>query len=913
MTDLALRLLLFLYPTDTRRRFGREMLDFMRWRRRQLPGGPARFWLFLLGDTVRSVPAAHMAIWAERRGRAPGRVAGDVSRPAGAGSREPRRGPFGPLVPDSRQGRRNPMRLILRDLRFGARTLARSRGFTAIAILTLAVGIGANTAVFSLMHTILFNPLPYPGAEDLVVIESSAPTRAVEWMPVSYPDFIDFQRLSRTMSGVAGFWNTSFTMTGEGGPERVVGAEVSWNITDVLGVEPLLGRGFRPDEEGPEVERVVLIGEGLWKRRYGGDPDVVGTTITTGGAPSVIVGVMPAHFRFPDISEIWAPFRFDPVERRDGRFMGVVARLAADRSFDEASTEFDTIAAQLSAQYPESNGDIGARVLTLRDWIFGDDREPVVIFYAIVSMILLLACINVAGLQLARNETRRHEIAVRAAMGAGRLRIIRQLLVESLLLAFAGGALGMVFGYYGRHVLLAMAPAEIPHYFSFQVRPDALLAIVGIVVLSGLLFGLAPAVSVARADLHSVLQSASGRSSDSRSRARFRSGLVAIEVALTLTVLIGANLMVKSALEQEAFDPGFEAENLATIFVTLPDAAYPEDEDRTAYYQDVFERVRSIPGVTGVSIVTQLPVGFSANRWPLYVEGTDIPETGQLPHYALEVCTPGYFSMMGIPLIKGRVFDHTEGADGKFDEFVVTQTFASQAWPDEDPIGKRLAVEAPPGEDTDWIEVIGVVGDTPNAGYGLPAEAAGYFAHRAVPVVDMFLVARTAQDPEAVFGPLREAIWSVDPDVPLSLARTMEQAIRETNWQVGLFSWAFGLFSVIALVLASSGVYGIMAYASARRSREFAIRLALGAQPATLRGIVIRSGLALAGVGILVGLGLSVFGMPMLASMLFHVSPTDLTIYAISVGVMLAVALIASYIPSRRLKHLLPISALSEE
>jgi putative ABC transport system permease protein len=449
-------------------------------------------------------------------------------------------------------------------------------------------------------------------------------------------------------------------------------------------------------------------------------------------------------------------------------------------------------------------------------------------------------------------------------------------------------------------------------YLAFEIRPVVVVMISAIVIASGLLFGLAPAITSVQTDPAGTLQSLSGRLTDGLQKASFRSFLVTCEIAIALAVLIGSNLMVKSALRQRAVDPGFTTENLATVFVTPPDANYPGPEEITDFYDRLLATVVAMPGITDASIATELPKGSIDRSIPIYVEGTALPNTAQFPSYPTQNIEAGYFATTGIPLLRGRDFTNRDFR-GAQPVVIVNESFAQRHWPDESPLGKRLAFQGLPESDEDWFEVIGIVADTYNAGYGGPVHPGVYLPARQLPSWDVFLVARTVADPRSVMANLREAIWSIDPDLPLSEFRTMEEVLLETNWQIRIYSWVLGFFSVIALLLASTGIYGVMAYTVARRSREFAIRVAVGADPRTVLAMVIRQGGALCAVGLLVGVALATIGMQFFATLLFDVSPSDIAVYGISLGAMMAIGLAATYVPARRAIRMTPMDVLGQE
>jgi predicted permease len=531
------------------------------------------------------------------------------------------------------------------------------------------------------------------------------------------------------------------------------------------------------------------------------------------------------------------------------------------------------------------------------------------VFYGVVSLILVLACANVAGLLLARNEARRREVAVRACIGASTGRIARQHLIEGLLLAALGGALGVVVGWFSRELVLIFMAGDVPPFFMSGIEPGVLLPIAVVILFSGLLFGLAPALNMARTDLSGVLRSTNVRQGRGRGGIGGRSLLVSAEIALALTVLTGANLMLKSVFQQRDVDPGFDADGIATVFVTLPDAEW-QRSDRIAFFREALEKVRSLPGVDGAALASDLPTGSTTSRLPLWVGGKQLPGPGLIPRYRSTVCGQGYFAILGIPLIAGRGFDARDGLDNAPPVVIVNESFARRHWPGGSAVGKRVA--RPEGRllETTWHEVVGVVGDVHNAGFGRPPEPGIYLPVEQYLMFDEFFLVKTHGDPRRILGQLREAIWDVSDDVPVSQLGTLQQEIIRVNWQVPTFSWAFGIISLIGLILAATGVYGIMAYSVSLRSREYALRMAVGAGARPVTVSVLCDGLTLICGGVATGVVLSLAGMQFLRDLLFRVSPIDMGAYGISVGMVIGVALLASYLPARRATRLDPVRIL---
>jgi putative ABC transport system permease protein len=823
------------------------------------------------------------------------------------------------LAPDtmhSQAWRTKPRRWSARpfcgDVGYAIRALTRHRYYSLAAIFTFAIGIGANTAVFTLLHAVLLRPMPFAEPERLYFVENTKPGQSAGQNDLSYADFKDWQEQTRGLTELVGFRQTKFPVSGGHVAERVEASWVSANFTDVLGVQPLLGRGFTEGEEAPGVELSVLIGEGLWRRTHGGDPAIVGSSISVDGEGGTVIGILPDYFRFPAGTEIWAPFRIERSGHREWGILNVFGRLGEGVSRQRAEDDIERVTRVLSEQHPATNSESTIELVHLRKWIFGDEREPVLLVYMVVCLLLLLVCANVAGLVLSRNESRRHEFAVRVSLGAGKLRIFRQLLLESLLLAFVAGALGAAMGWFARDLLLVFLPTRVPHYFSFDIDWAILVAVCAIVAVSAAIFALPPAIATTRSDLQSALRSARGAGDHEPPRSHLRFSLVSFEIALALAVLIGANLMVKGAVRQRSLDPGYTADQVATVTLSLPDLAYYGTRQRVSLYERILPKVRSLPGISAASIVTGLPNEYANIKWPIHVEHAEVSGTGQVPLYATYSCWPGFFSTMGIPLIRGSVFEDVDIAGGRRNVVIVNETFAESHWPQQDPVGKRLAMGGEPPEENDWYEVLGVVGDTYNAGYGRAVEPAVYFAYPDIAIKDVVLVARTYTNAQSMFSPIREVVRSIDSDIPLGQFRTIERVASESNWQMRLYVWTFALFSLISLTLSVTGVYGITAFNASRRSREFAIRMAVGADQLQIKRLVLNTALWTACFGVLLGLFVSLGGSRIFASVLFLVSPTDLGVYAVSVVLMFLIVLLASYIPARRVTRMAPMRVLGE-
>lgn len=811
-------------------------------------------------------------------------------------------------------GREQPLRTLIQDIKFAFRMLVKSPVFTIAAVLCLGLGIGANGTILPFFYGIIVNPLPYEEQDRLVFIQETAHAQGFNRISVSYPDFADWRDQNQVFSGMASFRWTNRTLTGLGEPEMLAGAAVTYNLPELLGREPIAGRSFSREEDEPGAEGVVLIGEGLWQRHFGSNPDLLGQTLMIGGESRTVIGIMPHEFRFPETSEFWVPMRENPAVGRGNHNCSAIARLKPGVMLDQARADMDAIAARLAQEYPDSNTGVGIYMVALKEWFNEGESDAALIFYCVVCFILLLACANVANLLLARSAARRQEIAVRATLGAGRGRIVRQLITESILLAMTGGILGFILAVVGRNLTLVNIPVEIPAYLNFDMNFTVIVSLILITALCGVLFGLAPAIESANANLADTLRSGSGKTSGGIRKSRFRSFLVGLEVTLALTVLVGACLMMKGFMRLKAVDIGFESENMLTIDISLSGEKYSEGQPRVIFFRDLLERIRSLPGVSNASLVSDLPDGYVGWSRGVYVEGTEPAQPGQNPFTTHVVSAPGYFNTMRIPLLRGRDFNESDVAEGAPMAVVVNEAFVEYYWSDSDPLGRRICYgDEPTDDEAGWMQVVGVVGDTHNSGYGNTVRPGIYRPHAQYAVSDMMLTVKTLSDPLGIVDSIRSEVWSLDPDLPLAYIRTMDRVILESNWGQHLFTWLFGVFSFIALVLASVGVYGVVAYSVSQRSREFGIRMALGAGPGRVTRLVVRQGFALAGIGLIAGLIIALLVMRYVSSIMFGVSPTDPVVYGTATVTMGVVAVLASYIPARRATRVDPVDALRNE
>lgn len=802
---------------------------------------------------------------------------------------------------------------ILRDLRFSVRSLLKRPGLTFIAIATLAIGIGANSAIFSVVNALLLKPLPFPDPERIVAVWDKVPSRGVERNEITVADYLDWQAQNKTFEhlGVYRWWSTN--LTGGGSPERVQGFLVSSNFLDVVGVKPTMGRGFAADENQSGKDTVALLTHSLWQRRFGSDPNIVGKTIATNGITRTVIGVMPPDFNYPKGAEIYAPLAITPELARNRGYHSYlgIGRLRPGVSIQSAQAELDTIASSLEQQNPETNTGRGVAIYPILADTVRQYSTALWIMMAAVGFVLLIGCANVANLMLARASGRQREIALRSALGASRFRIVRQLLTESVLLGLAGGALGVLVAYWGVDLIRSANPGEAARFAAGWSRLGINLPVLGFTlllsVLSGVVFGLAPAVQLSRPDLNGALKEGSRQASSSH---RLRGLLVVAEVALSLMLLVSAGLLIRSFLQLVKTDAGFNAENLLTMNLVLPVAKSREDPQRVAFYSDLLQRVHGLPGVEAAAIVNHLPLGGSNSSNSFLIEGLPEPPRGQENDGRYRVCSPNYFQTMGVALLKGRPFDEQDKA-GAQPVVIVNETMARRHWPNTDPIGKRMRTTGPLQENP-WMQVVGIVQDVKHE-MNLPTTPDYFVPHAQDAWQSMVLVAKTRVEPAAMAAPIREQVWAIDKDQPVFDVKTMRE-VRSISLALHSFSSVMlGIFAGIALLLAAIGIYGVMYYAVTQRTQEIGIRMALGARAFDVLKLVIKNGMALAVIGVIVGLIGAYALTRALSSLLFGVSPTDFLTFGLVTFGLLLVAFVACFIPARRATKVNPLEALRYE
>jgi len=800
------------------------------------------------------------------------------------------------------------------DIRYALRNLSKRPGFTLIAVVTLALGIGANTAIFSAINALLLRPLPFPELDRVVAVWDKLPSRGIQHNEIAMANYLDLKAQNQSFEQLALYRWWSANLTGVDTPERIQGFLVTANFLDAIGIKPIMGRNFYPEENQPGKDAVAIITHSLWQRRFGGDPNIVNKTVTINTIVRTVVGVMPERFNFPKGAEIYAPLAMTPevMSSRGNHSYYVIGRLKPGVSIERAQADTDNIAARLEQQYPETNTGWGSTVFPIvADTVRLYDTALWVMMGA-VGFVLLIACANVANLMLARASGRRKEIALRAALGASRWRIIRQLLTESVIVALAGGALGILIGFWGIDALRAGNPGDAakyaPGWYQLGINLPTLAFTLGLSLLSGIVFGLAPALQVSKPNLNDALKE--GGRQTSGSSHHLRSSLVVFEVALSLMLLVGAGLLTRSFLSLLKTDPGFNPDHVLTLNLVLPGAKYREQPQRAAFYNDLVQRVKVYPGVESAAAVNYLPLGGSNSSDSYLVEGVPEPAPGDENEGRYRVCTPDYFRTMGIPLRKGRTFTDQDKA-GATPVVIVNETLARKHWPGEEPFGKRIRFYGPP-QRTQWMEIVGVVEDVKHE-LNLPVTPEYYLPHAQDPWNAMVLVARTSVDPASLASALRQQVWAIDKDQPVFDIRTMNEV---RSMSVALYSFSsvmLAIFAGVALVLASIGIYGVMAFAVSQRTQEIGIRMALGARALDVLKLVVKHGMKLALLGIVIGLAGSWVLTRFLEKMLVDVRPTDLLTFSVVSAALLVAAFVACYLPARRATKVDPLKALRYE
>ena len=821
------------------------------------------------------------------------------------------------------------MSTFWQDIRYGVRMLWKSRAVTAIVILALALGIGANTAIFSVVNTVLLRPLPYEDSEQLVFLNEKSPV--LDEMSISYPNFSDWRTQNQSFEKIGVYNRGSYNLTGSGEAERIVTGQMSADMFTLLRVNALHGRVYTNDEDKPGGTPVVVLSYGLWQRRFGGQMSILNQPINLNNKSYTVIGVMPQTFQYPSRVEMWVPvgqLSDQASWQSRGNHPGLygVGRLKPGVTFAQAEADMDTLAANLEKQYPDTNAGNRVRLRPLLEIYVSDVRRALWVIFAAVGFVLLIACANIANLLLARATARRKEMAIRAAVGASRWRLARQLLTESILLSLIGGAIGLMLARWGIDLILYVSPDAIPRSREIGLDWPVLGFTIGVSFLTGILFGLIPAIQAGEVDVHETLKE-TGRGMSGRHW--LRSSLVVVEVATTLVLLIGAGLMIRSFYLLQKVNPGFSYEHLTSFSVSLPQKKYATEEVQASFYNRLLENVRALPGVESAAAASGLPLGNNGWQTSFLIDGQPRPPRDQTPLMEACLVTPDYFRAMNIPLLRGRVFndrDDRSNLNGRdlsklnenereiaaLDKVVIDEEFARRHWPNEDAVGKHIRLGG--DEDGQRLEVIGVVGRVKMESLNQNSDRVqGYFPYAQVPSGGMTVIVKGSSDPNQLISSIRAAVREIDPDQPIYNPRTMQEIRAESVAGERLNLTLLSLFAGIALVLAVVGIYGVMSYSVTQRTHEIGIRMAIGARPRDVFTMILGQGMKLALIGVAIGLLLAFLLTRLMETMLFGVAPTDApTFVGISI-LLISVAVLACYLPGRRATKVEPTVSLRYE
>jgi predicted permease len=801
---------------------------------------------------------------------------------------------------------------LRQDLSYALRRLRQSPGFTLVAVATLALGIGATSAIFSVVNAVLLRPLPFPEPDRLVRVAQTWEGRPAVYSP---QNFLDVEAQATSFSGIAAIDTSGVTLTGRGTAARLEGAEVSASFFDVLGVRPLHGRGFVGGENEPGHEKVVVLGYALWRDRFGADPGVVGRTVSLDRQPHVVVGVAPPGFRYPEETEIWKPLEYDQRFRSNSRgawYLNVVGRLREGTTVETARQEVSTIAGRLARAYPADDEGVGGTVIPLLDATVGESRRALLVLLGAVGLVLLVACVNVANLLLARIAVRETELALRAALGAGRGRLVRQLLTESLVLAVLGGAAGLLLSLAIVDGLLALQPQGVPRLAEVSLNRTVVGFAAALSLLTTVLFGAFPALQTSRRTAAQALRQGS-RGILPGGRGGLRGGLVVGQIALAMVLVAGSALLLRSFALLRRVDPGFRTENALAFRVSLPDSAYADDARLLSFHDELQRRLAALPGVRSVGAVTSLPLTDSRFNISFTVEGRPELPPAQQPSMEVRIATPGYFQTVGISVRRGRGFSEADGPEAP-QVVVLSESAVRRYFPDEDPIGRRIRLGLGRGRGPKaGGEVVGVVRDVKELGLGAPSPPEIYVPYAQFPLHSMDVVLRTDVEPRSLAAVAERTVHSLDAELPVARVATLDQVLARSVSEPRFYALLLGSFAGTALFLAALGLFGVTSYAVAQRTRELAVRVALGAKREELLRMVLGEALVLASAGVAVGLASALLLSRVLSGMLYSLSPRDpVTLGGVAL-LLLATTLLAGYLPARRATRVDPVIALRSE
>ena len=813
------------------------------------------------------------------------------------------------------------METLLKDIRYGIRSLLKQPGFAAIAVITLALGIGANTAIFSVVNAVLLRALPFPDPDRLVMVWEDASFAGFPRNTPAPANYADLKAQNQVFEEMAAIDMRNFNLTGDGKPEKIEANGVTSNFFPLLGIKPALGRAFLSEEDKPDVNKVVMINYSLWQQRYGGERSIIGRELLLNGQKYTVVGVMPAGFQFLDSHVgLWVPIAFssETLAQRSAHFLKIVARMKPGVTLAQANADVHTIQQRIAHDHPDEAGRISAYVMPLRDQLAGDVRRPLLVLLVAVGFVLLIACANIANLLLSRAASRRREMAVRAALGASRVRIVRQLLIESLLLASIGSVCGLLLASWSFAFLQRLIPDGLAVSTKLNLDWQVLGFTVLVTLLTALIFGLAPAFQASKIDLNEALKQGGGRTGLNAGGNRLRSAMVVAEVALALVLLVGAGLLIQTFLKLRDQYSGLRPENVLTLRTVLSRGKYPEQPQRSIFYKQVLDRVKTLPGVVSAGYSTTVPLAMKGGTNGFYPEGRTVEQAlaGGLSYDANHrQVSADYLKTMGIPVLRGRSFNDSDNEQA-IHVAIVNETMARQYWPGEDPLGKRFKL-GDPGDDIPWLTIVGVAGDVRQMGIDEPVKAEMYFPYQQSNDspwnAPRDLAIRTSVDPLSLVAAVRNEIHQVDPDQPISNVRTMDEVLGEETASRRLGMTLLTIFAALALLLSSLGIYGVLAYFVVQHTQEIGVRMALGAQGKDILGLVVKKGMSLAMLGVVIGLGAAFVLTRLMASLLFGVGTADPVTYVTIAVLLIGVAFLACYLPARRATKVDPMVALVYE